>query len=325
MEKLTTNNEGVYTSPEKKEIRSTIAVFVNLFIILALYLVSFVVIDTSANIDWGKRGYEMVLIYFAGYTIFSNSYNIGKISGSKKSTYIESEKTCREALDKLQENPCFENLEQFCEYVKTQDLNARRKTTLGAVCIKWEKWLEEYSAKSLKELFAMKKRVKIDGKEKVVSFFDVQQKIALIKAKRMRYHKFTVAMLTSPVSVKSDEFINNPVKCERSKKMRRLIISALFALISVNFSANLVKDFSFQTVVESVIKSLSLLWAWVSGQFSGYSNAVNDKVDYFTNKAKWCNRADKWLKDHSTVAITPIEPKEKEGEEIPLEQAELTE
>lgn len=298
----------------KTDLRTWINVCFNIFIILALYLVSFVVIDTSASVDWTKRGYELVFIYFAGYTIFSNSYSIGKLKGSKKKAYTDAESKCVTAVDTLQTNCNFEHLEEFCEYIKNQDLNARRKSTLTAVCLKWKDWEDDYKNHSLKELYARKKTVKLDGQERSIPVFDFNQRKALFLAKRMRYHKFTPAMLTSPVVAKSDEFLNNPARQEHKKKISRLIMSAIFALITVNFSAELVKDFSFQTVVESLVKSMSLLWAWVSGQYSGYTNAVIDRVEHYLDKAKWCARANKWLEDYK--------PSEEKTEDTPKEQTE---
>lgn len=301
----------------KNDLRTWVNVCFNIFIILALYLVSFVVIDTSASIDWTKRGYELVFIYFAGYTIFSNSYSIGKLKGAKKKAYTDAETKCVTAVESLQKNANFEHLEEFCEYIKIQDLAARRKSTLTAVCLKWKDWEENYKDRSLKELYALRKTVKIDGQEKSIPVFDFNQRKALFIAKRMRYHKFTPAMLTSPVVAKSDEFLNNPTRTEHKKKISRLVMSAIFALITVNFSAELVKDFSFQTVVESLVKSMSLLWAWVSGQYSGYTNAVVDRVEHYLDKAKWCNRADKWLGDYKALEDEPEdthkEQTEKEG------------
>lgn len=301
----------------KNDLRTWINICFNIFIILALYLVSFVVIDTSASVDWTKRGYELVFIYFAGYTIFSNSYSIGKLKGAKKKVYTDAESKCATAVEALQINCNFEHLEEFCEYIKKQDLNARRKSTLTAVCLKWSDWEDNYKNHSLKELYALRKTVNIDGQEKSIPVFDFNQRKALFLAKRMRYHKFTPAMLTSPVVARSDEFINNPSRAEHKKKISRLVMSAIFALITVNFSAELVKDFSFQTVVESLVKSMSLLWAWVSGQYSGYTNAVIDRVEHYLDKAKWCNRANKWLNDYKPskeqTEDTPKEQTEKEG------------
>lgn len=311
------DNQPTRPFKSKNDLRAWVNVCFNIFIILALYLVSFVVIDTSASVDWTKRGYELIFIYFAGYTIFSNSYSIGKLKGAKKKVYIDAESKCTTAVEVLQINCNFEHLEEFCEYIKSQDLAARRKSTLTAVCLKWKDWEDDYKNHSLKELYARKKTVKIDGQEKSIPVFDFNQRKALFLAKRMRYHKFTPAMLTSPVVAKSDEFLNNPARQEHKKKISRLIMSAIFALITVNFSAELVKDFSFQTVVESLVKSMSLLWAWVSGQYSGYTNAVIDRVDHYLDKAKWCNRADKWLKEYKPskeqTEDTPKEQTEKEG------------
>lgn len=313
------DNQPVRPVKLKNDLRTWINVCFNIFIILALYLVSFVVIDTSASIDWTKRGYELVFIYFAGYTIFSNSYSIGKLKGAKKKAYTDAETKCVTAVESLQKNANFEHLEEFCEYIKIQDLAARRKSTLTAVCLKWKDWEENYKDHSLKELYALRKTVKIDGQEKSIPVFDFNHRKALFIAKRMRYHKFTPAMLTSPVVAKSDEFINNPSRSEHKKKISRLVMSAIFALITVNFSAELVKDFSFQTVVESLVKSMSLLWAWVSGQYSGYTNAVVDRVEHYLDKAKWCNRADKWLGDYKPLEDQPEdthkEQTEKEGEQ----------
>ncbi len=301
----------------KNDLRTWINICFNIFIILALYLVSFVVIDTSASVDWTKRGYELVFIYFAGYTIFSNSYSIGKLKGAKKKVYTDAESKCTVAVETLQTNAKFEHLEEFCDYIKEQDLTARRKSTLTAVCLKWRDWEDHYKDMSLKELYARKKTVKIDGQEKSIPVFDFTQRRALRIAKLMKYHKFTPAMLTSPVVARSDEFINNPSRAEHKKKISRLVMSAIFALITVNFSAELVKDFSFQTVVESLVKSMSLLWAWVSGQYSGYTNAVIDRVEHYLDKAKWCNRANKWLNDYKPskeqTEDTPKEQSEKEG------------
>lgn len=294
-DRIPENNQPIRTVKLKSDLRTWVNVCFNIFIILALYLVSFVVIDTSASIDWTKRGYELVFIYFAGYTIFSNSYSIGKLKGAKKKAYTDAETACIKAVNELQENSHFEHLEDFCEYIKVQDLMARRKSTLTAVCLKWDDWENDYKDHSLKELYARKKIVKIDGQEKSIPVFDINQRKALFLAKRMKYHRFNPAMLTSPVVVKSDEFINNPSKTEHKKKISRLIMSAIFALITVNFSAELVKDFSFQTIVESLVKSMSLLWAWVSGQYSGYTNSIIDRVEHYTDKAKWCNRAKNWL------------------------------
>ena len=311
------DNQPTRPFKSKNDLRTWVNVCFNIFIILALYLVSFVVIDTSASVDWTKRGYELVFIYFAGYTIFSNSYSIGKLKGAKKKAYTDAESKCTTAVETLQINCNFEHLEDFCEYIKSQDLAARRKSTLTAVCLKWKDWEDDYKNHSLKELYARKKTVKLDGQERSIPVFDFNQRKALFLAKRMRYHKFTPAMLTSPVVAKSDEFLNNPTRTEHKKKISRLIMSAIFALITVNFSAELVKDFSFQTVVESLVKSMSLLWAWVSGQYSGYTNAVIDRVEHYLDKAKWCNRADKWLKEYKPskeqTEDTPKEQTEKEG------------
>lgn len=295
MQKLKTDN--ALPPLQRKEVRSFIGQSVNLLIIAAMIMVSYVVIDGTAGINWAQDGYEIALLVLAIYAIYTNSYAIGKTKGAATDAYVKAEDSCREAINELTAHKSVERLGEFCAEAVQSELKVMRTSLLSSVCIRYETWEKLYADKSMTELAAMKKNETIEknGRETAVPLFDRNELSVLRRIKKLRPAKFTPKMLTAPISVKSSEFLPDYRKSERREKLRKLVITLTSSLVTVNFSVQLVQDFSFASVIECVVKTIPLVWAWVSGQYGGFRNYTERKTAYYEEKTKLCLRAVAWL------------------------------
>lgn len=296
MEKLKTDNQPQVPSIKTREAKGVIGTLFNLFIIAVFAMISFVVVDVSFDVDWKNGGYEILLLIVASYSVFSSSYSTGKAKGSLTKKYIEAESECAEEVKTLVENKNIERLSEFCAETAEKELRTRRSATLGAICMTYETWEREYSSKTMREIRALTKTAKDKhGAEVQVPMCDWGQLRVLHRVKNMTMRRFEPDMLTAPVNVKAHDFIPDYRRPERLSKLRKLVTTIFTGLVAVNFSVSLIQDFGFATVVECVVKIFPLALSWLNGQRGGYSNATEDRVDYYTNKAKWCKRAVAWL------------------------------
>lgn len=295
MEKLKTDNQPQLPSIKSRETKGVIGTLFNLFIIAVFAMISFVVVDVSFDFDL-KSGGEVLLLMVASYSIFSSSYSTGKAKGSQTKKYIEAESKCAEEVETLVENKNIERLSEFCAETAEKELRTRRSATLGAICMTYETWEREYSGKTMREIRALTKTAKDKhGAEVQVPMFDWGQLRVLRRVRSMTMRRFEPDMLTAPVNVKAHDFIPDYRRPERLSKLRKLVTTIFTGLVAVNFSVSLIQDFGFATVVECAVKIFPLALSWLNGQRGGYSNATEDRVDYYTNKAKWCKRAVAWL------------------------------
>ena len=296
MEKLKTDNQPQTPSIKSRETKGVIGTLFNLFIIAVFAMISFVVVDVSFDFDLKSGGYEVLLLIVASYSIFSSSYSTGKAKGSQTKKYIEAESECAEEVKTLIENKNIERLSEFCAETAEKELRARRAATLGAICMTYETWEREYSSKTMREIRALTKTAKDKhGAEVQVPMFDRGQLRILRRVRSMTMRRFEPDMLTAPVNVKAHDFIPDYRRPERLSKLRKLVTTLITSLVAVNFSVSLIQDFGFATVVECAVKIFPLALSWLNGQRGGYANATEDRVDYYTNKAKWCKRAVAWL------------------------------
>lgn len=296
MEKLKTDNQPQMPSIKSRETKGVIGTLFNLFIIAVFAMISFVVVDVSFDFDLKSGGYEVLLLIVASYSIFSSSYSTGKTKGSLTKKYIEAESECAEEVKTLIENRNIERLSEFCAETAEKELRTRRSATLGAICMTYETWEREYSSKTMREIRALTKTAKDKhGAEVQVPMFDWGQLRVLHRVRSMTMRRFEPDMLTAPVNVKAHDFIPDYRRPERLSKLRKLVTTLITSLVAVNFSVSLIQDFGFATVVECAVKIFPLALSWLNGQRGGYSNATEDRVDYYTNKAKWCKRAVAWL------------------------------
>lgn len=296
MEKLKTDNQPQMPSIKSRETKGVIGTLFNLFIIAVFAMISFVVVDVSFDFDLKSGGYEVLLLIVASYSIFSSSYSTGKAKGSQTKKYIEAESECAEEVKTLVENKNIERLSEFCAETAEKELRTRRSATLGAICMTYETWEREYSSKTMREIRALTKTAKDKhGAEVQVPMFDWGQLRVLHRVRSMTMRRFESDMLTAPVNVKAHVFIPDYRRPERLSKLRKLVTTIFTGIVAVNFSVSLIQDFGFATVVECAVKIFPLALSWLNGQRGGYSNATEDRVDYYTNKAKWCKRAVAWL------------------------------
>ena len=296
MEKLKTDNQPQMPSIKSRETKGVIGTLFNLFIIAVFAMISFVVVDVSFDFDLKSGGYEVLLLIVASYSIFSSSYSTGKAKGSQTKKYTEAESECAEEVKTLVENRNIERLSEFCAETAEKELRARRSATLGAICMTYETWEREYSSKTIREIRALTKIAKDKhGAEVQVPMFDWGQLRVLHRVRSMTMRRFEPDMLTAPVNVKAHVFIPDYRRPERLSKLLKLVTTIFTGLVAVNFSVSLIQDFGFATVVECAVKIFPLALSWLNGQRGGYSNATEDRVDYYTNKAKWCKRAVAWL------------------------------
>lgn len=307
MQKLENKFERIDNSPVAKKLNVTTKEFlgmaVNAFLILVLALSTYVTVSTSFDIDWGKLGFTSIFVYLISCVIYSNSLNLGESAVAKKQEYKDACKNCIEAIDTLVKNKYIEHIDEYCSEKRKSDLEMRRQSVLGAVYISWDKYVEEYAQKSIKELRAMKREKA--GEDKPARYFNKEQIIALIKVKRMKCHKFSPQQLTRPIDAKTEEFLEDIAKLRRKTMARKMLMSLLLTLIAVSFSVEMVNDFSYRTVVEGVVKLMPMAWSWASGHFAGYNIASNNKMAYYKDKARYCLQADNWLNEkygHSKTA-----------------------
>lgn len=284
------------TTPIKREAKGFFGVVFNLFIIVVFAMISFVVVDVSFAFDLKNGGYEVLLLIVASYSIFSSSYSTGKAKGSLTKKYTDAEDECTTAVKNLVGNTNIERLSEFCSETAEKELKARRAAALGAICMTYATWERDYSQKTMREIKAMTKNAKDrHGNEIQVPAHDFAQLRVLRRVKNMTMRRFEPDMLTAPVNIKAHDFIPDYRRPERLSKLRKLVTTLITSLVAVNFSVSLIQDFGFATVVECAVKIFPLALSWLNGQRGGYSNATEDRVDYFVNKAKWCNRAAAWL------------------------------
>lgn len=280
----------------KLPIKEAMGYLINAFLILILTLALYAKIDSSFDVDWGKVGFELILIYMVSAIVYTNSLSLGKINGQKKEEYQEAYKRCTNAIIKLAENKHIENIDKFCMERQEADLEARKRIILSSVHIPYEKYQSEYAGKSISELRSLKKPLQAKEK-KARAFFNKVQIRALIRVMYMKPHKLSPQSLTKPINAKTDEFLENCTKIERKMIARKLITSFVTTFIVVNFSIEIVSEFSYKTVVESIVRLIPILWSWISGQFAGYNISVNSKVAYYNDKARFCLQADNWLNE----------------------------
>lgn len=287
----------------KLSVKEAMGYVINAFLIIILTLALYAKIDSSFDVDWGKVGFELVLIYMVSAIVYTNSLSLGKISGQKRDEYQDAYKNCVKAISKLAENKHIENIDKFCMEKQEADLEARKRVVLSSVHIPYDKYINEYADKSISELKAYKKPL-TENEKKARPFFNQVQIRALRKVMYMKPHKLSSQSLTKPVNAKTDEFLENCAKIERKMVARKLITSFVTTFVVVNFSIEIVNEFSYKTIVESVVRLIPILWSWISGQFAGYNISINSKIAYYNDKARFCSQADKWLNEHYGQAST---------------------
>ena len=307
MQKFEDKMERIDNSPVAKKLNVTTKEFmgmaVNAFLIIVLALSTYVTVSTSFEINWSKLGFTSIFVYLMSCIIYSNSLNLGESAAAKKPEYKEACKSCISAIDTLVKNKHIEHIDEYCSEKRKLDLEARRKTVLGAVYIPWDKYEEVYSQKSIKELKAMRQEKK-DEEKKPSPFFNREQIKALIKVKKMKCQKFSPQQLTRPIDAKSEEFLEDISKLKRKTMSRKMLMSLVLTLIAVSFSVEMVNDFSYRTVVEGVVKLIPMAWSWVSGHFAGYNIASNNKMAYYKDKARYCSQANNWLNERYEKTAT---------------------
>lgn len=307
MEKLTTDNQPQVPSTKTREAKGVIGTLFNLFIIVVFAMISFVVVDVSFDFDWKNGGYEILLLIVASYSVFSSSYSTGKAKGSLTKKYTTAEAECADEVKGLIAHKNIEHLSEFCEETAVKELRIRRSSTLGAICMTYETWERDYSHKTMREIKAMTKTAKDKhGNEVQVPMYDWGQLRVLYRVKNMTMRRFEPDMLTAPVNVKAHDFIPDYRRPERLSKLRKLVTTLITSLVAVNFSVSLIQDFGFATVVECAVKIFPLALSWLNGQRGGYANATEDRVDYYTNKAKWCKRAKAWLDSYAQNPVAKV-------------------
>ena len=279
-------------------LKEAMGYIINAFLIVILTLALYAKIDSNFDVDWKEIGFELLLIYMVSSIIYTNSLSLGKVSGQKRQEYKDAYEGCQTAIATLAKNKYIEKIDEFCLERQEADLTARKRVVLSSVHIPYDKYLSDYVGKSIKELRTLKKTSKNkNGEEKKRPFFNKVQLRALIKVMHMRPHKLDSQQLTKPVNAKTSDFIEDCTKVERKMIARKLIMSLATTFVVVNFSIEIVNEFSYKTVVESIVRLIPILYSWISGQFAGYNIAVNNKVANFTDKARLCTLANKWLNE----------------------------
>lgn len=270
---------------------------VNAFLIIVLAMSTYVTIDSTFNIDWSKLSFTTLFVYLMSCVIYSNSLNLGESAVAKKQDYKDVVKSCIGAIDTLVKNKFIEHIDEYCLAKQQSDLDSRRKTILSAVYVSWDKYESEYSKKSIKELKAMKRDKENDEDQKPTPYFSHDQLRAISKARRMKCRKFSPQQLTRPIDAKSEEFLEDIAKLRRKVMARKMLMSLVLTLIAVNFSVELVSDFSYKTIVEGIVKLIPMAWSWASGHFAGYNITINNKMAYYKDKARYCTQANNWLNE----------------------------
>ena len=306
MKRFEETTQRIDNSPVAKKLNITTKEFlgmvVNAFLIVVLAMSTYVTVDSTFNIDWSKLGFTSLFVYLISCVIYSNSLNLGESAVAKKEDYKQTVKDCITSIDTLVKNKFIEHIDEYCLAKQKQDLESRRKTVLSTVYVSWEKYESDYSKKSIKELKEMTRDEKSDNsKEKAnkkpVPYFNREQLRAISKARRMKCHKFSPQQLTRPIDAKSEEFLEDIAKLRRKVMARKMLMSLILTLIAVNFSVGLVSDFTYKTVVESVVKLIPMAWSWASGHFTGYNITINNKMAYYKDKARYCTQANNWLNE----------------------------
>ncbi len=278
----------------------------NALVLIAFILASFVTIDENLNVQWSNVGRSAIIIFFASFMVYCNSLSIGKISGAKNPVYIEAKEKCEEAIGKLVENKYAEHVNEYCLAMQQNDLETRRKRILGAVFVPYEKYVTKYMDKSYKQLKRLTKAKEIDGdknsseKEKELARKQIK---AIMKANCMRYHKFDPQMLMRPTDAYSETFIRSASRADREAIIRRLVTSAIMTFVVVDFGVEMVKDLTFKTIVECLIKIFPIVWNWITGRFKGYALINDVYVGHFKDKARYCLQADNWLNERYGQAL----------------------
>ncbi|MCX4361760.1 MAG: hypothetical protein OSJ74_00010 [Clostridia bacterium] len=271
----------------------------NALVLIAFILASFVTIDENLDVQWSNVGRSAIIIFFASFMVYCNSLSIGKISGAKNSVYIEAKEKCEDAIGKLIENKYAEHVNEYCLAMQQNDLETRRKRILGAVFVSYEKYVTKYMDKSYKQLKRLTK-AKNDGdknsteEEKELAPKQIK---AIMKANCMRYHKFDPQMLMRPTDAYSETFIRSASRADREVIIRRLVTSAIMTFVVVDFGVEMVKDLTFKTIVECLIKIFPIVWNWITGRFKGYALINDVYVGHFKDKARYCLQANNWLNE----------------------------
>lgn len=271
----------------------------NALVLIAFILASFVTIDENLDVQWSNVGRSAIIIFFASFMVYCNSLSIGKISGAKNPVYIEAKEKCEEAIGKLIENKYAERVNEYCLAMQQNDLETRRKRILGAVFVSYENYVTKYMDKSYKQLKRLTK-AKNDGdkisteEEKELAPKQIK---AIMKANYMRYHKFDPQMLMRPTDAYSETFIRSASRADREVIIRRLVTSAIMTFVVVDFGVEMVKDLTFKTIVECLIKIFPIVWNWITGRFKGYALINDVYVGHFKDKARYCLQANNWLNE----------------------------
>ncbi len=299
MEKLESGQELPELNPIKKTVKGTIYLITNIALIVAVVFIYFVSLKPAIKIDWGAITYEIVILCVFAYILFCNSLARAKLKGQNTEAYIKAVEAYTEASGRLLKNINIDYLYKFCEEHKREDLENRRKGLLVSACVSYNKYINEYSNLSRKDLAALERISNVDGKERTVKLFTRRQIRAIMQANRMRCKKFDQSMLITVGKVSGNRFLpRDPRKNETFYKVKKIAMSLVTMTLTASITVDAVLDLSWATVAECAVKLVAMAWAWTSGHMFGWDNTTKDEVYFLRSKAEWCDRADRWLNNY---------------------------
>lgn len=75
------------------------------------------------------------------------------------------------------------------------------------------------------------------------------------------------------------------------------VILVTIPQIAFSLILEMVKDLTFKTIVECLIKIFPIVWNWITGRFKGYALINDVYVGHFKDKARYCLQANNWLNE----------------------------
>ena len=282
-----------WTTATKKKIMRRIlnntGIFVGIFIIFVVIVVSTTDIKLLSLFDWTALGLSFFVLLFCAFSMYVNCFDSGMKGGKASETYIKEKEAYEQVRKEVVEKKMHGRLLEFCRHYIEEELRNTRSAALTESGIDFEDYQSKYVGKDKASLEAL-------------NTLSITQITAIMNANAIKPIVLTPEMI---LKCGRGTLARRPLGMQPEKKrgfeyavkfVKTCVTSVLLAVITLEATVQP----SWAMFGICLLKLLPVVLNGFMGYKDGYENIVVDTVNYMQDQTSLMNQLIRYCEDYPT-------------------------